>query len=221
MTQNYAGIIFDMDGILVDSEAFYYQRRKAFLEEYDLSIESLPISLFIGADMRSLWQLVFEVNDSPYDVTFLNQEYLKYKEAHPADFKELIHPDAKRILQFLKRKGYKIGLASSSTMPAIQDILKAGQLNSYFDVLVSGTQFTKSKPDPEIYQYTAQELGLEPHQCLAIEDSEKGIRSAHDAGMTVWALKDERFGMDQSLADYQFATLSEICKKLLEKEASA
>ncbi|MFK4567613.1 HAD family hydrolase [Enterococcus sp. UD-01] len=221
MTQNYAGIIFDMDGILVDSEAFYYQRRKAFLEEYGLSIETIPISLFIGADMRSLWQLIFEANDSPYDEAFLNQEYLKYKEAHPADFKDLIHPDAKRVLQFLKRNGYKIGLASSSTMPAIQDILKAGQLNSYFDVIVSGTQFAKSKPDPEIYQYTVQELGLKPHQCLAVEDSEKGIRSAHDAGITVWALQDDRFGMDQSLADHQLTTLSEICKKLLKQEESA
>ncbi|ALS01693.1 HAD family hydrolase [Enterococcus silesiacus] len=218
MTPRYEGIIFDMDGVLVDSEEFYYQRRKAFLKEYDLSIEQIPIPLFVGADMRSLWELILEVNDTTHDEAFLNEKYLQYKIEHPIDYSELIDPDAKRVLQFLKRKGVKIGLASSSTMDMIQEVLKAGQLASYFDIVISGTQFKKSKPAPEIYTYTVQELGLEPKQCLAIEDSEKGIRSAHDAGITVWALKDTRFGMDQQLADVQLDTLSDVCKKLQKAE---
>ncbi|MEI5989660.1 HAD family hydrolase [Enterococcus crotali] len=218
MTQRYEGIIFDMDGVLVDSEEFYYQRRKAFLKEYDLSIEQIPIPLFIGADMRSLWELILKVNDTTYDEAFLNEKYLQYKNEHPIDYSELIDPDAKRVLQFLKRKGAKIGLASSSTMDMIQEVLKVGQLTSYFDAVISGTQFKKSKPAPEIYTYTVQELGLTPKQCLAIEDSEKGIRSAHDAGITVWALKDARFGMNQQLAEVQLDTLSDVCKKLQKTE---
>ncbi|EOI00275.1 HAD hydrolase, family IA [Enterococcus haemoperoxidus ATCC BAA-382] len=214
MTQEYEGIIFDMDGVLVDSEGFYYQRRKAFLKEYDLSIEQIPIPSFIGADMRSLWETIFEVNDTIYDEAFLSEKYHQYKKEHPIDYANLIDPDAKRVLQFFKRKGYKIGLASSSTLEVIQEVLKVGQLTSYFDVVVSGTKFEKSKPNPEIYKYTAQEMGIEPHNCLAIEDSEKGIRAAHDAGTVVWALKDTRFGMDQQLADLQLDTLSDMCKKL-------
>lgn len=219
MTQKYVGIIFDMDGVLVDSEEFYYQRRKAFLKEYDLSIEQIPIRLLIGADMRSLWKLILEANvTTTYDATFLNEKYLQYKIEHPIDYTDLINPDAKRVLQFLKRKGYKIGLASSSMMDEIQEVLKVAQLTSYFDVVVSGSQFKQSKPAPEIYEYTAQELAVELKQCLAIEDSEKGIQSAHDAGVTVWALKDTRFGMNQQLADSQLDTLSDLCKKLQEIE---
>ena len=218
MIPKYEGIIFDMDGVLVDSEEFYYQRRKAFLKEYDLSIEQIPISEFVGADMRSLWEIILEVNDTNYDESFLNEKYIQYKMDHPIDYGHMIDPDAKRVLQFLKRKGYKIGLASSSMIDAIQDVLKAGQLASYFDVIVSGSQFKKSKPAPEIYEYTASELGIAPEKCLALEDSEKGIRSAHDAGMTVWAIKDTRFGMDQQLADAQLNTLSDMCKKLQEEE---
>ncbi|MGX7150875.1 HAD family hydrolase [Enterococcus ureasiticus] len=218
MIQRYEGIIFDMDGVLVDSEEFYYQRRQAFLKEYDLSIEQIPIPEFVGADMRSLWETILEVNDTNYDESFLTEKYLQYKIDHPIDYGSMIDPDAKRVLQFLKRKGYKIGLASSSMKDAIQEVLKAGQLASYFDVIVSGTQFKKSKPAPEIYEYTASELGIEPENCLAIEDSEKGIRSAHDAGMTVWAIKDIRFGMEQQLADAQLDTLSDMCKKLQEVE---
>lgn len=218
MTQEYEGIIFDMDGVLVDSEEFYYQRRKAFLKEFDLSIEQIPMPLFIGADMRSLWETILEVNDTIYNEAFLNEKYHQYKIEHPIDYSDLIDPDAKRVLQFLKRKGYKIGLASSSTMEVIQEVLKVGQLTSYFDVVISGTQFKKSKPSPEIYKYTAQELGIDPKSCLAIEDSEKGILSAHDAGITVWALKDNRFGMNQQLADVRLETLSDLCKKLQNTE---
>ncbi|MEI5993418.1 HAD family hydrolase [Candidatus Enterococcus mansonii] len=218
MTQSFEGIIFDMDGVLVDSEAFYYQRRKAFLKEYDLSIEQIPIPEFIGADMRSLWETIFKVNETLYDQTFLNEKYLQYKSEHPINYERLIDSDAKRVLQFLKRKGYKIGLASSSTRDAIQEVLNAGQLSSYFDVVVSGTQFKKSKPAPEIYEYTACALGIEPRKCLALEDSEKGIRSAYDAGLTVWALKDVRFGMNQQLADAHLDSLSEVCKKLQSAE---
>lgn len=218
MTQEYKGIIFDMDGVLVDSEEFYYQRRKAFLKEYDLSIEQIPLPLFIGADMRSLWETILEVNDTIYDEAFLNEKYHQYKAEHPIDYSQLIDPDAKRVLQFFKRKGYRIGLASSSTLDVIQEVLKEGQLTSYFDVVVSGTQFKKSKPAPEIYEYTAEELGLDPKNCLAIEDSEKGIRSARDAGTTVWAIKDTRFGMDQQLADQKIDTLSDVCKKLQKPE---
>lgn len=218
MTPRYEGIIFDMDGVLVDSEEFYYQRRKAFLKEYDLSIDPIPTPLVIGADMRSLWELILKVNDTTYDEAFLNEKYLQYKNEHPVDYSELIDPDAKRVLQFLKRKGVKIGLASSSTMDMIQEVLKVGQLTSYFDAVISGTQFKKSKPDPEIYTYTVKELGLKPEQCLAIEDSEKGIRSAYDAGLTVWALKDTHFGMNQQLAEVQLDTLSHVCKKLQKTE---
>lgn len=214
MMQRFEAIIFDLDGVLVDSEEFYYQRRKAFLKNYNLSIEQIPIQFFIGADMRSLWKLIFEVNDTIYDETFLTEHYLKYKEEHPIDYSNLIEADAKKVLQYLKRNGYKIGLASSSTTAVIQEVLKEGQFTSYFDVVVSGTQFEKSKPNPEIYEYTASKLGVRPENCLVIEDSEKGIRAAYDAKMCVWALKDLHFGMDQRLANDSIATLSEVCKKL-------
>lgn len=212
--QRFEAIIFDLDGVLVDSEEFYYQRRKAFLKNYNLSIEQIPVQFFIGADMRSLWKTIFEVNDTIYDEAFLTEHYLKYKEEHPIDYSSLIEPDAKKVLQYLKRNGYKIGLASSSSTAVIQEVLKEGQFTSYFDVVISGTQFEKSKPNPEIYEYTANKLGVKPENCLVIEDSEKGIRAAYDAKMSVWALKDLHFGMDQRLADDSIATLSEVCKKL-------
>lgn len=90
-----------------------------------------------------------------------------------------------------------------------------GQLSSYFDAVVSGEDFEESKPAPDIYLHTLQELAVAPQECIAIEDSEKGIASAKEAGLEVWAMRDEHFGMDQSQADAFLTQLSDICKKLV------
>lgn len=215
MAQKYKGIVFDMDGVLVDTEEFYYKRRKKFIEEYELSIEGLPLSAFVGADMRSIWPLVLSMNEGhPYSESFMIEKYAEYKKEQPIDYAELLDADAKRTLQFLKRNNFKIGLASSSELKAIEEMLETTQLKQYFDSVVSGEQFEKSKPAPEIYQLTVKELGLSPQECIAIEDSEKGIQSAHDAGLTVWAIKDTRFGINQNMADAYLDKLSEMCKKL-------
>lgn len=210
----YDGIIFDMDGVLVDSESFYYKRRKAFLKEQHLSIDTLPISLFIGADMRSLWSIILDNNCGKYDLNYLTQAYEQYKKKHPIDYGRLIDPDAKKTLQFFKRNQYKIGLASSSNMNVIREVLDTGELTGYFDSIVSGTQFKKSKPSSRIYTYTAAKLAVDPSRCLVIEDSEKGIKAAHDAKMSVWAIKDTRFGLNQELADVKINSLSDVCKQI-------
>ena len=194
MTESKTAIIFDMDGVLVDSEAYYYERRKAFLAEFDLTIEGLPLPELVGADMRSLWQKIEQVNKKELDIAFLNEQYIAYKKAHPIDYLAVLDENAKRVLQFLKRQGYKIGLASSSTKDAIEE----------------------SKPAPDIYLHTLQELAVAPQECIAIEDSEKGIASAKEAGLEVWAMRDEHFGMDQSQADAFLTQLSDICKKISE-----
>lgn len=215
MAQEFKGIVFDMDGVLVDTEEFYYERRKKFLQENGLSIEGVPISVFVGADMRSIWPLVLSMNEKQqHSEELLTEKYIEYKKAHPLDYNALVDLDAKRTLQFLKRNNYKIGLASSSQMEAIEEMLESTQLKQYFDCIVSGEDFEKSKPAPAIYQYAVSQLELLPEECIAIEDSEKGIQSANRAGLTVWAIKDTRFGIDQHLADEHLEKLSELCKKL-------
>lgn len=219
MVNKYKGIVFDMDGVLVDSEEFYYKRRKNFFEEYGLTIDSIPIKVFVGSDMRSIWQMILEINsETKHNAVFLEEKYKEYKKNNPIDYTTVIDVDAKRTLQFLKRNEYKIGLASSSPMDAIEEMLDQTQLKQYFDSVVSGELFEESKPAPAIYRYAVAELNLNPEECIAIEDSEKGIRSAHDAGLTVWAIKDTRYGLDQRLADDYLDKLSTLCKKLSEED---
>ena len=86
----------------------------------------------------------------------------------------------------------------------------------YLDVIVSGEQFKESKPNPEIYQKTAELLGVLPEECIAIEDSTVGITAAHRAGVKVIALRDDRFDFDRSLADGEIGAMDDFiqfCEK--------
>jgi len=94
-------------------------------------------------------------------------------------------------------RGLKIGLASSSVKADILRALEENHLNGFFDVILS---FKESKPNPEIYLTALQHLNVEANQALIIEDSEKGIAAGVAAGVEVWAIKDNRFGMDQGAA---------------------
>lgn len=107
---------------------------------------------------------------------------------------------------------YRLAIASSSNMESILHTLKIGNLNEYFEVLYSGEDVEESKPNPEIYIKTARDLNLNPYECIVIEDSYNGIKSAKAAGMTVIALKHEKYPMDLSEADYVCNSHYEIHK---------
>lgn len=91
-------------------------------------------------------------------------------------------------------------------------------LRKYFSLIVSGEQFKESKPNPEIYLYTIKELNVNKDEAIIIEDSSKGILAANRAGIKVLALKDDKFGLDQSQADIIINELNDIIK-LIEKGA--
>lgn len=126
------------------------------------------------------------------------------------DYRKIFRPEMRDILNVLKEEGYLLAVASSTQLPLVERVMKENEIIGYFQVLVSGNQFKRSKPDPEIYLYTAGRLGVDPQECLAVEDSTFGVLAGHRAGMTVAALKDERFAFDQSPADYRMDRLTEV-----------
>ena len=118
--------------------------------------------------------------------------------------------DTMCVVQELKKRGYKIALASSTGPKLIARIMEDTGMRPWFDLIVSGGQFKQSKPDPEIYHYTAKTLKVKEEECFVIEDSEVGIQAGKAAGMTVAALRDDRFGFDQGKADHHMDSLMEI-----------
>ena len=126
------------------------------------------------------------------------------------DYQKIFRPEARVLLDELKARGFKLALASSTQMEVIERVLKENEIFDYFEVVVTGAMFKRSKPDPEIYHYTAGKLGVKEEECFVVEDSTYGVTAAARAGMTVAALIDERFHFDQSLAAYRIRSLSEV-----------
>ena len=128
------------------------------------------------------------------------------------DIRKVVDPEIYPLLEWLKVNGFSIALASSTLKERIMDNLSILNLKEYFDVIVSGMDFKRSKPDPKIYYYTMNQLRITPDKCLVVEDSTYGIEAAKMAGAIVIAKIDNRFGYDQSKADYKIEKLGEIIK---------
>jgi len=212
-------IIFDMDGVLIDTEPIYRERNKRFMcmkgftnvsdELYDKTCGSNTV------DVHRMFLEQVEGFDMDYDTYMAERK--AFSKAPLYDARKIVDREIYPLLAYLKSENYHIALASSSFRDSISRNLKALEIENYFEAVVSGMDFKHSKPDPEIYLYTMKQLGVSPEHCLVVEDSTYGITAARAAGAIVIAKKDDRFGYDQSQADYQVEHLSriiDICEKL-------
>lgn len=192
------GVIFDMDGVLADTEHFYQQRRETFLERMDFPG---PRGLdFIGSNEKAIWETLVP-DDAQFRQEML-QGYRAYRRLHPENYRELADPADGPLFRALKQRGLRIGIASSSARPAILQMTRAAGITELTDYILSGEECSAHKPDPEIYLRALQALDLQPDQALAVEDSPAGILAARRAGLRVLALRP-RHGepLDQRAAD--------------------
>ena len=196
-------VIFDMDGVIIDSEVIYLQHDLEFARKKNPMVKLEDLFGMVGATKQDAWEVMERAIHNGQSWQELREEYRKHDIFKDVDYRAIFRPAIKDILETLRASGYKLALASSTHMELILRVLTENEIKDLFEIVVSGEQFTKSKPDPEIYLYTARALGVEPFECLVLEDSTIGIRAASSAGMTVAALIDDRFGFDRTLADHQ------------------
>ncbi|MGN1343301.1 MAG: HAD family hydrolase [Traorella sp.] len=186
----YKAIIFDMDGTLFDTEQI---SRLAWLEygkQTGLPVSEEFIVSLIGRSKQSS-RVMF---DKYMPASFNEEEAFQFHKNFMSEYKKIHGPlpktDLIALFTYLKEKGYLLALCSSSARHAIDLNLSFEHLHSYFDLIVDGNQVKHGKPAPDIYTLCANELSLDPKECLVIEDSENGILSAHAANMDVIMVVD-------------------------------
>ena len=214
--KNVNTIIFDMDGVLFDTETFYYHRREKFLAEKGISIKHLPPSFFVGGNMKQIWRDILRDDYDNWDISKLQEEYTIYKHNHPLPYENLIFSDTFEVIKKFYDNGYRLGLASSSTKHDILKALDSTHLRRYFSVILSGEEFSRGKPYPDIYQEAVRLLTTNHDTVLVVEDSEKGIEAGVAAGLQVWAIKDKLFDMNQSKANRLVDNLTQIFDELVD-----
>lgn len=180
-------VIFDLDGTVLDNEDEYGIAFKETLLKLGKKTDSdFPHTQGIG--MEENWKIL----TPKYKIhTEKSTEELS-KETQEAYLKMLprvtLKEGVRNFIQDVKDSGIFVALATSSTWPVVEKVFDALDLEGVFDVMTTSEEVGFKKPDPEIFLLTAQKLGVDPENCLVIEDTEAGIKAARGAGMKVVAI---------------------------------
>ncbi len=199
-------VIFDLDGVIVDTAEFHYRGWKRLADQLGVKFDEAANEKLRGIPRRE--SLIAMLGYTPTEDKIKeysdqkNEYYLKLVQTlKPKD----LLPGVKALLPALKKAGYKIALASSSKNARL--VLKLVGLSQMFHAVVDGNEIVKGKPNPELFLKAAQRLGVEPVNCLVVEDAESGIEAAVAAGMhTLGVGKPESMGFAQRVV----ANLSQI-----------
>ena len=179
-------IIFDMDGVIFDTERLYIECCKAVKDKYhmgtDRDVEELCYRC-IGITSAMTRKTILDTYGEDFPIDDYFRDSSKEFQERFGDGKHMIKPGVHEIFAWLKENGYQIALASSTRTETLTRELEIAGLLQNFDVVVGGDQVTRSKPAPDIFLKAAEQLGAEPAECFVIEDSFNGIRAAKAAGM--------------------------------------
>lgn len=185
-------VIFDLDGLLVDSEIITYKLYRGLTEKYGkhITIEEY-IHNYSGRTAAGNMQALISEYSLPVSVES-GLAYVAVKEKEYLREGIALKKGAEKLLSYLKRHQYKILLASSSEMDRAIHILSRNGIAAFFDDMVFGTDVEKGKPYPDIYEKACQYAKEPPENCLVLEDSEAGIQAAYSAGIDVACIPDRK-----------------------------
>ena len=203
-------VIFDMDGVIVNSEPAHVEAEKQVLLKYGVKITAEELRDYTGTTAE------FEFNDlirkyklnTTAETLFNEKEKILFKllEEKTEPTKGVID-----LIKNLKRQGLKLGIATSGHRKLAHYYLNKLGLESFFDTVVCAEDITRSKPDPEIFLRAAQRLGMKPFECIVIEDARLGVEAARKAGMKSIGYSNPNSGnQDLSRADWVVSDFAKL-----------
>lgn len=212
----YKAVVFDMDGVIFDSERAVMQCWKEVASRHNIPDIEKAILACTGTTMVRTREIMLNLYgaDFPYD------EYARESSAifHSRyDGGRLpMKPGVKELLTFLKERGKKIALASSTRQQVVTDELRDAGIIEYFDRIICGDMVSRSKPAPDIFLKACEELNVSPSDSYAIEDSYNGIRAAHAGGLHPIMVPDLLPADEemQSLAEIVLPSLTSVMEYL-------
>ncbi|MDF2565921.1 MAG: family hydrolase [Massilibacillus sp.] len=204
-------VIFDLDGVIIDSEPLYLRINIKTLNHYDIKASEEDFNQFVGMTDVGVFTTLKEKYQFPYTIeemlayhSELVWDTFNHLEAEPIE-------GIRNLLQTLKDHHIPTAVASSSPKKIINVILSKFELDDYFKLIVSGQEVSHGKPAPDIFLETAKRLHVAPADCVVIEDSKNGTIAAKKAGMECIGFQNLNSGnQDLSIADVIVDSIAEI-----------
>ncbi len=217
----FKGVIFDMDGTLLESTQADYRAWEKVFNDYQQELPYEKYVPLLGVKSADVIK---------YQLGFIDEQDVKriLKEKFDYFVEYIIENPIKPVLAaeaFLKSLSHypvKVALATSSRKEKMQMVLKQLNFLQYFEVIVTGDEVANSKPSPDIFLLAAKRLGLEPQDCMVVEDGPVGVAAAKSAGMKCLAITETHAAEKLSQADviidtYHEADFEDICRRLVGK----
>ncbi len=189
MKKKIRAVVFDMDGVLFDTENLCMNSWRVIAERHGLEGIDEVNYRCIGRTVEDTRRILYEAYPGK-DMAAIHDERRAYERKIIAEEGVPLKPGAEDILKALKATGVLIGLASSTRQVTVETELKSVGFYDYFDNIVCGDMIERSKPHPDIYLAACERLGIAPADAAAVEDSFNGIRSAKAAGMVTVMVPD-------------------------------
>ncbi len=203
-----AGLVVDLDGLLIDSETWSWQAHDIALAKFGLpGMRIDEIRTLVGLDADDEWAAVLSMRPltAPRAAYFAEhrEAFIALRDRGLAPL-----PGVRELLRVVSDRGWRLGLASNSALPSITAALVGLGIREYFGAVASADEVTRGKPDPAVYQLAMKRLDLMPEQAAALEDSPAGLEAARAAGMFCIAVPSEiTAALDLGAAHKQFAAL--------------
>lgn len=196
-------VIFDMDGVIADSEYFNVKAKHVILQKAGIEVDWHYHDKFLGTTHEYMW------TEMKKEFSALTEEVSYYIKQWVETRKELIKeeglkpmPGVITLIKELKEKGFFLAVASSSLKEDIMDNMNTFGITECFDAFVSGSECKNGKPDPEIFLKAAEAIGKKPEECVVVEDSTAGVSAAKAARMRcIGYAPEDAIKQDLHLAD--------------------
>ena len=204
-------IIFDMDGVLVDSEYTYFQSKSQILSEAGHEVEDSYHFQFMGTTSDYMWEKMKQEFSLPLSVAEYIQQMTALRQTMIKRDGIRVIPHVQEFVKGLSQAGLKLAVASSSSLAEIKVNLAEIGLSEYFSEVVSTEEVEHSKPAPDVYLAAAERIGIMPENCLGIEDTKNGTGAVRNAGMVCVGFANPAFPkQDLAFADRVVSSFSEL-----------
>jgi len=217
------GVIFDMDGVIMDNNSYHKKAWKTFCDIHKVPLTDDELHKFVfGRIAKDTVDYIFKKDHSQVEVdNYVNEKEEVYREMYKGNIAMVA--GLRAFLEDLKENGVPVAIATSAPRDNVEFVFKYLPIRDYFEFVLDAADIENGKPDPEIYIRSISKLGLDPKQCVVFEDSLSGVQAAVDSGTHVVAIstthKPEEFNnVSKIIKNFQNMNYEKLISLITEKK---